>query len=379
MRRVATSPREGWPAKVEEAGFPLHTPGGRTYWDESAFYELSAADATELEQATGELHARCLDAVEHVIHRGLYERLGVPAFAVPLVERSWSALAGAGDPSIYGRMDLAYDGSGPPKLLEYNADTPTALLEAAVVQWRWREEVAPDADQLNSIHERLVAGWKDLKPFLPPPLHVASLDVPEDVLTASYLQDTAAQAGLETRWLAIGDLGYRAADRAFVDLQDRRVSSIFKLYPWEWMFRESFGEHLPAAVTTWVEPPWKVLLSCKGILPILWELFPDHPNLLPAYDAPGRLESWAKKPRYGREGANVTLVEAGRTVAEGADAGYGAEGFVYQALAPARPFDGRWPVVGSWVVQGEAAGIGIRESDGRITDDASRFVPHLLR
>jgi glutathionylspermidine synthase len=36
---------------------------------------------------------------------------------------------------LYGRFDLAYRGDGPPKLLEYNADTPTALFEAAVVQW----------------------------------------------------------------------------------------------------------------------------------------------------------------------------------------------------------------------------------------------------
>lgn len=69
-------------------------------------------------------------------------------------------------PAIYGRFDLAYDGIHPPKLLEYNADTPTALLEASVVQWYWLQDVFPKDDQFNSIHEHLVAKWKELKDYV---------------------------------------------------------------------------------------------------------------------------------------------------------------------------------------------------------------------
>lgn len=376
MRRVASRPRPGWQARLEADGFPIHTADG-PYWDESVCYELDGAEADRIEAATNELHARCLEAVEHVIRVRLYPRLGIPERAVPLVERSWEALGGEGAPSIYGRMDLAC-GDGPPKLLEYNADTPTALVEAAVLQWRWLEETSPGADQLNSIHERLVAGWKDLAPWLASPLHFSALDVAEDVLTASYLQDTAAQAGLATRFVEIRDLGWDARRRAFVDLEEAPVESLFKLYPWEWLLAEPFGEHLAEAATTFVEPPWKLVLSSKAILAVLWELFPDHPNLLPAYLEPRGMERYARKALFGREGAEVTLFEGERAVAGGARAALSREGFVYQAQAPLRPHDGRWPVVGSWLVQGEAAGIGIRESDGPITDDASRFVPHRL-
>jgi glutathionylspermidine synthase len=374
---VEVRPRPGWQERLEADGFPIHTADG-PYWDESVCYELDAAEANRIEAATNELHGRCLEAVEHVIRERLYPRLGLPELAVPLIERSWSALDGAGAPSIYGRMDLAC-GDGPPKLLEYNADTPTALIEAAVLQWRWLEETSPGADQLNSIHERLVAGWKDLAPWLEAPLHFSALDVPEDVLAASYLQDTAAQAGLETRFVEIRDLGWDARRRAFLDLDGRPVASLFKLYPWEWLLAEPFGVHLPEASTAFVEPPWKLILSGKGILAVLWELFPDHPNLLPAFFDPHGMEDYARKALYGREGAEVTLFEGGREVAGGARAALSREGFVYQALAPLRPHDGKWPVVGSWLVQGEAAGIGIREADGRITDDGSRFVPHRLR
>lgn len=58
--------------------------------------------------------------------------------------------------------------------------------------------------------------------------------------------------------------------------------------------------------------------------------------------------------------------------------GYGEEGFIYQQLALLRDFGGKYPVLGSWVIDGESAGIGIRETDTLITDNYSRFVPHFF-
>jgi glutathionylspermidine synthase len=277
-------------------------------------------------------------------------------------------------------MDLAWTGEGPPKLLEYNADTPTALIEAAVVQWDWLEDVHPEHDQFNSIHERLVAGWKDLAPWLPAgPLHFACGDAAEDVLTTTYLQDTAAQAGLRTAFTRMLDIGWDG--NQFVDAKDDPILACFKLYPWEWMANEAFGEHLGRATTRWIEPPWKLVVSNKAFLALLHERNPGHPNLLRATlgePAPG-MRSYARKPIFGREGADVTLVRDGDAFAHGAGGGYGEEGFVYQELFSfGDRFDGSTPVIGSWLVQGEPAGIGIRESAGPITDDASRFVPHFF-
>ncbi len=250
------------------------------------------------------------------------------------------------------------------------------------MQWQWLQDVAPEADQFNSIHDRLIAGWKDLKPFLRGEmLHFAALDTREDILTASYLQDTAAQAGVATRFLGRRDLGWEHAAGRFVDLERHSIDSIFKLYPWEWLVREEFAEHLmeAASKTLWIEPAWKMLLSNKGILPVLWELFLGHPNLLEAHFEQGALRSFAKKPLLSREGANISLVLDGVELARGADDGYGKEGFIYQALTQTPALHGgHFPILGSWVIQGEPAGIGIRESDGPITDNLSRFVPHLF-
>ena len=110
-------------------------------------------------------------------------------------------------------------------------------------------------------------------------------------------------------------------DGSFVDLEDRAIDLAFKLYPWEWMFHDAFGAKLIDAPTRWVEPPWKAILSNKGILPLLWEMFPNHPNLLPAWfeddpDAAQLGASYVRKPLYSREGANVTMVSAGATLVE---------------------------------------------------------------
>ena len=135
MRRIAATPRADWQKKVEEVGLTWHSPDG-PYWNESAFYEFTAKEVDLLEAATNELEKMTLEAAQHVIDNQLYGRMGIPDHARPLIESSWEAEP----PSLYGRFDLAYDGVNPPKLLEYNADTPTSLVEAAVAQWYWLQD-----------------------------------------------------------------------------------------------------------------------------------------------------------------------------------------------------------------------------------------------
>jgi glutathionylspermidine synthase len=329
-----------------------------------------------LEAASNELEKMSLAAVQHVIDNHLYARMGIAPAAIPLIEKSWEAEP----PSLYGRFDLAYDGVNPPKLLEYNADTPTSLLEAAVVQWYWLQDLFPQRDQFNSIHERLIALWKELIPYIPGRrVDFCSMDDVEDGITVTYLQETAQQAGLETAQFPIDEIGWNGS--GFVGPDDRPLPCIFKLYPWEWMVNEEFGKHLDCAGTLWMEPPWKMVLSNKGILPVLWKLFPRHPNLLESYfDSPALLMSWVKKPLLGREGANITLHYSGSD--RETDGPYGAEGFIYQDYARLQTFDGQYPVIGSWVIGHDegnaAAGMGVRESTDPITTNTSQFVPHLF-
>lgn len=375
MQRISTPPRFDWQEKVESHGMNYHTIDGEIYWDETAYYSFSSSEIDQLESATAELHEMCINAAEHVISNKLYDKLHIPELAVPLIERSWEEDA----PSILGRFDLVYDGHAPPKMLEYNADTPTALLEASVIQWFWLKERFPDADQFNSIHERLIEGWKDLSSYMDGTLYFCCVkDAPEDLGNLEYLRDTAIQAGLETEQCFVEDLGYDSLNSQFVDTADNTIESIFKLYPWEWMMSEYFGRHLDKSGATLIEPAWKMILSNKGILPILWELNHGHPNLLEtSFEADHFRDNFVTKPFLSREGANIAIRKNGCTREQ--EGSYNGKGSVYQALATLPCMDGNYPVIGSWVIAGEPAGIGIREDRSEITTNSSRFVPHLFR
>jgi glutathionylspermidine synthase len=384
MRRIDCPERDDWRLTAEAAGFDFHTIDGERYWDERGYYAFTLDEIERgIEAPTGEIDAMCIELVGSAIDdEHTLERLKIPGAFWPLISESWHR----DDPSLYGRIDLSFDGRGPAKLLEYNADTPTSIFEAAVFQWTWLEQaierniIPKRADQFNSIHERLIATWK--KVGAGRHLHLTGMtENPEDAGTLSYLEDTARQAGLGTTLIDIEYLGLRD-DGSFVDLEDRAIELAFKLYPWEWMFHDAFGLKLKDAPTRWVEPPWKAILSNKGILPLLWEMFPNHPNLLPAWfeDDPNAAQlgaSYVRKPLYSREGANVTMVSAGTTLVE-QQGPYGAEGFIRQAFAPLPNFAGSYPVVGSWLVDHTPCGLSIREDENPITGNTSRFLPHAI-
>lgn len=376
MQRISLSPRNNWQAAVEGLGFGFHTTNV-PYWDESACYSFEMDEILLLEKATADLWTMCLAAVQHVMDEGLYESFAIPQWMVPYIERTWME----DHPAIYGRFDLCYK-AGQVKLLEFNADTPTCLYEAGIVQWFWLQDFDNKGDQFNSIHEKLIDYWKYLKAYLHPgPLHFACLkETLEDLTNTEYLRDCAVQAGLDTKLIFIDDIGWQAQRAEFVDMENEPIKNIFKLYPWEWLVTDEFGQQILQDTNRayWIEPAWKMILSNKAILPVLWKLYPGHPYLLPAYFEPQKLTGYVKKPILGREGANIDLVR-NNTLQQHTEGAYGREGYIFQELFELPDFAGNYPVIGSWIIGQEPAGIGIREAATLITDNTSRFVPHFIR
>ena len=385
MERIVCAERPDWKQAAEDAGFDFHTIDGERYWDERAYYAFTLDEIEQqIELPTAELDAMCLALVERAVDDDeILARLKIPDAFWPLIALSWER----DDASLYGRFDLGYDGHNPAKLLEYNADTPTSIFEAAVFQWSWLEDaidrkmIATDADQFNSIHEQLIDAWREIGDGRH--VHFAGFtETAEDFGTLRYLADVAGQAGLATTLLHLDQIGSRD-DGGFVDDEGRAIDLAFKLYPWEWMFRDAFGTLVTTSTTRWIEPPWKAILSNKGMLPLLWEMFPNHPNLLPAYldDEIGAAklgQSFIRKPLLSREGANVSVIEAGAVIDSG-DGPYGEEGYIRQAIAPLFQDAGQHAVIGSWIVHGQACGLSVREDESLITGNLSRFVPHLIR
>lgn len=367
-----------WKSRLENIGYGYHSDGEQPYWIDHYYYSISNEEADQIYTATQSVWEMCLTAVQHIIDHKLYDKFHIPAHMIHHIERSWNN----DSPSIYGRFDFAYDAAKHQiKMLEFNADTPTSLFECGIVQWYWKNHYFNEnTDQYNSIHEQLIATWNDIKPYLKGQiLHfTCAKETLEDLTNVEYLRDTAIQAGIQTQLVYIDDIGWDG--RQFVDLEGNIITDIFKLYPWEWMVHEEFSLNIINDINEaqWIEPSWKMLLSNKAILPILWQLFPNHPYLLECYfDEPKSMQHFVKKPLLSREGANISMYynneEIHQTTGE-----YGAEGYIYQELATLHKEDSGFSIIGSWIIGQEPCGITFRESDMPITTDKSRFIPHII-
>lgn len=373
MERVFVAPRPGYREKIEALGFDFHG----DYWREEACYRLSSNEVEMLETATAEAYRMYCDAVEYILNDQpeFMERiLQLPPEICERIRRSWDE----DELSLYGRFDFLVDKSGVPRILEFNADTPTSLLEASVIQWQWKEDLFPASDQYNGIHEGLVQSWKDMFPAGSEIHFAGALDDHEDTGTLQYLASTAMEAGFSTRVLDMNSLDLR--DGCFYDPSGEQVKRCFKLYPWEWMVDESADGCL--ADVQWVEPVWKLLMSNKAILKVLSDLFPDSPYVLPCYLSRPESGLFCKKPVYSREGHNVSVLEIRnweeRVRLAETEGDYNKGAYVYQEYVEPTAYSGRYPVIGSWIVGGEPAGIGIRENRTEITGNLSEFVPHII-
>ena len=403
MQKLSLPERPGWRDRAAELGFTFADMGGEPYWDETSAYRFTLRQIEDDIEAPGaELHAMCREAVAHAVaSEDWMTRLEIPRPHWDFVAQAWAN----NEPELYGRLDLAYDGKGPARLLEYNADTPTALYESASFQWLWFEEsrdagvLGPNTDQFNRIHEALSERWAAIcKPG--EDIHFAAdRDNPEDYATVEALAWAAREGGLGAHFTALSDIGITDQGQ-LADDQDRVIGTLFKLYPWEDMLRDAFAPNLQPSGARFIEPPWKAVVSNKGLLPLLWHLFPGHPNLLPAFfqadvEAARRGEATpfaqaiaeaepilsrghVTKPVFSREGAGVVIHEGGRETDRAPDDSYSHHPHVVQALAPLPDFDGFHPVLGAWIVGHDCVGLGMREDRARITHNLSRFKPHFI-
>lgn len=386
MFRSIIEQRPLWQQKAREFGFNYHTMYGEPYWDETAYYQFTLEQIErDIEAPTEEIHQMCLAAVEKVVQDEQWlKKFQIPQIHWDFIRQSWLNQ----EPSLYSRLDFAYGGQGPAKLYENNADTPTSLYETGFWQWLWLEEQVNAgklhrlSDQFNSLQEKLVQRFSHLKAKQPgKTLYFACCkDTDEDRGTVQYLEDCATAAGINCRFIYIEDIGL-SSDNCFTDENDLEIEWMFKLYPWEFMFREAFSESLCLNNTQWIEPPWKSILSNKALLPMLWKMFPQHPNLLASYfeddKAKSNLRNFVRKPIFAREGANVSININGE-LSFASDGPYGDEGFIYQDYSPLPLFGNNFTLIGSWLIDNKAAGISVREDKNRITQDLSRYLPHII-
>ena len=381
IRRMALPRDDAFPQEAEALGFGFHSPEGREYWCRDACYALHAGTAEKLAAAARELEGMIEATAAEVVRRGDYTAFGFSDRLAALVEQSHRA----GEPSLYGRFDFRLDPSGQIKMFEFNAETPAALFEAAVVQLAWFERhqgLPAGAEQWNAIDDALVARWPALG--LPRLIHFAAeRDREDEIAQVAYLMATARAAGHEAAFLPVDDISWHAAGR-MVTPEGVPLDACFKLYPWDWLDAEEGGPLLPFGQTRWIEPARRMLHASKAMLAELWRHFPGHPLLLPASLDRAAIDGPAiGKPALGLEGQGMTIED---------EAAAGASTEMPEELPPSPTIWQQWaplpahqagtqsvyPVMGVWSVGGEPCGLGIREGDGLVTTLEDRFVPHIL-
>lgn len=384
IARIRLARNDAFLSRAEALGFGFHSPEEREYWARDACYALTQEAAEALEAAARELAPMLDAAADAVVRRGDYAAFGFTDRLAALVEASHKAR----EPSLYGRFDFRLDPDGGIKMFEFNAETPAALLEAAVVQLAWFEETPPGpqtrpgSDQWNRIDDALVARWPALG--LPRLIHFAAEREREDeIAQVAYLMATARAAGHDAAFLPVDDISWQEGT-GFTDPDGVPLAACFKLYPWDWLDAEEGGRLLPLGRTRWIEPARRMLQANKAILVTLWEMFPGHPLLLPASLDRGAIDGPAiGKPALGLEGHGMRVDGAERDVSTEVAEGLPPSPVIWQAWAPlpghALPDAGlAYPVMGVWMAGDEPCGLGIREGDDLVTTLEDRFVPHVL-
>ena len=348
----------------------LHKDIDPEYFSQNMCYSFSEEEISKIIEASNEINNRCLDAIDYVIKQKKYDLFDLPSWIIPLIEKSWECA----DPLLMGRLDLAFDGDDY-KLLEFNADTPGNVIEL-IESENFITSKIPNAIQFNGIKNCLLDEFDNLASKLVNNiLYFTCLGSQnEDKALVNYLIDIAKESGIDARFIQLEDIGWNG--EFFTDLDENKINTIYKFYPWEWLINDDFGTNVVNTDTLWIEPVWKILLS-KAILPILYQLFPDHKNILPAWYSNEKSlnTNYVSKPKYSRGGDNVRIFFNNIPLQ---DYENNDNISVCQSFVNTK-FEHVYPIISSWIVGNKVCGLSIREGNDLITsEESSKFVSHII-
>ena len=378
---------------LESLGFVWHTDSDETPYISNELVLLSEEEAEAYYEATNTLYDMYVEAGEYVIENNLFHEIGIPFNLVEVIKESWENDVHW---HLYGRFDLAGGIDGKPiKLLEFNADTPTALFETAVVQWAiLKQNGMEETAQFNALYEALLDNFKRLVTLEEDVsgfeeryegwkfLFTSIRGNSEEENTVRLLQHIATEAGYDTQFAYIDEIEFSAEEGVFY--HEENYELWFKLIPWEDIALEE--SDLAMLLTNIIKnqkaiifnPAYALLFQSKGLLKILWDLYPNHPLLLESSFEPLNGQKQVEKPVFGREGGNVSILDADTATLEHIDGDYSNHKMVYQAYTEL-PTDQEGLSYQAGVFYAyEACGLGFRKG-GKILDNMSKFVGHIVK
>ncbi|XGQ69527.1 glutathionylspermidine synthase family protein [Campylobacter hepaticus] len=375
---------------LESIGFSWHTDEDGSDYIGNKLVCVTNEEANAYYEAVNELYDMFISAAQNVIDNNRFDELGIPFNLINAIKMSWENEVHW---HLYGRFDLAGGLDGRPiKLIEFNADTPTALFESAILQWAILKQNGMDESaQFNNIYEGLMdnfkrlitldesiesfrdhyQGWKIL--------FSSVAGSKEEEITTKLLSHIAKESGFETDFSFVDEVEFSEEG---ILKDGENYEYWFKLIPWEDIAIEE-GE-LAMLLTQIMRnqraiilnPAYTLLFQSKGILKILWELFPNHPLLLETKDKPLEGKNYVKKPVFGREGANISIIKEGQILHENVGP-YANNKVIYQEYVEFNSHENEYYQAGVFFAY-EACGLGFRKG-GLILDNYSKFVGHIIK
>ncbi|EQA6559256.1 glutathionylspermidine synthase family protein [Campylobacter upsaliensis] len=375
---------------LESIGFSWHTDEDGSDYLDNRFICVSKNEANAYYEAANELYDMFIVAAQNVIDNDRFDELGIPFNLIDAIKMSWENEVHW---HLYGRFDFAGGLDGKPiKLIEFNADTPTSLFESAILQWATLKQNNLDEHlQFNSIYESLIdnfkrlitldesveefeehyRGWKIL--------FSSVAGNKEEELTTKLLAHIAKDAGFECDFSYVDEVEFGEEG---IFKNGVNYEYWFKLIPWEEIAIEE-GE-LAMLLTQIMRnqkaiilnPAYTLLFQSKGILKILWELYPNHPLLLESSYEPLQGKDFVRKPMFGREGANISIVKDDVKLQENIGP-YGNNKMIYQQYYELNSNENEYYQAGVFFAY-EGCGLGFRKG-GLIIDNASKFVGHIIK
>lgn len=351
---------------------------------------VKSYEAEAYYNAANELYEIYTEAAQHAIDHHLWKEMGIPENLIDLIKISWE------DDRhwhIYGRFDLAGGVSRQSiKLIEFNADTATCIPETAVVQWaHLKANNMDESKQFNNLYQALVEQFTELRrrnPDMSPSLLISAMrDAPEDDTNVAVLGEAAKEAGFDVEYAYIDEVEFSEVEGIFKqNPKNGRFEQFdfwFKLVPWEYIaydepeLTQTLTGILKNRKAIIINPAYTLLFQSKYILKLLWDLYPNHPLLLPTTTHPLPDKMSVEKVLFGREGANVRILETNGTVISAAEGDYGDYEKIYQEYVefPRDSLGKRYQAGVFWA--GDACGLGYRRG-GKIIDNTAQFVGHLV-
>ena len=378
---------------LENLGLNWHTDDDNTPYIGDEIIEISQNEANAYYEAANELYDMFVNAAQYVIDNNLFHELGIPFNLVQIIKDSWENEVHW---HLYGRFDLAGGTGGKPiKLIEFNADTPTSVFETAIIQWALLKEnnmesVAQFNDFYDALHDnfkRLVTLNGDLDNF---DKHYEGWKIlfssvagnQEEEKTTKLLQNIATQAGFQTEFAYVDEVEFSDEDGIFYNGENYEFW--FKLLPWEViaieesdlaMILQNIIKNQKAII---LNPAYTLLFQSKGILKILWDLYPNHPLLLESSFEPIIGKKCVKKPFLAREGANIAIFDENGVKIKETDGEYKNQKFLYQEFYEFDSDEAKNLYQAGVFFAYEACALGFRKG-GLVIDNASKFIAHYIK